>query len=416
MQVFTNILNQVNLLIKKSAEISRLKGEGFNIFSVLHIETQEVTTHNRLITELLNPSGSHNMGEVFLHLFYNQLIQSSLCNLSDEKKRVLENIRNSNATVVAEHWLGYKDLENIEGGSIDICIQTNKGQIRIENKINAGDQEMQIARYCSNHNEENNIIIYLTKDGNEPTEDSKLELSSGEDFFLLSHKEDTISWLQVCFEKAIDYPILRETLKQYIILLKKITNQHTTHEMNEELLDLITSNKENYQAAEEIASSFKKAQERTMAIILSEIKKKLSLKGTNSFDIGRSNRQDGAFITIKNIVIASVSYDVGLNLELENEYFFFCIVEENKKRSASINTKPIFDKVANYLSNTEYSITRTGNKCGWRLNSLFLLENEFSLNKYLQLGSEERNVYIDEIVHKITMVINESKLVDYNEE
>ncbi|MGV3762696.1 PD-(D/E)XK nuclease family protein [Parapedobacter sp.] len=50
-------------------EIERLKGEKFNVFSILRLETSENRTHSVFIAELLNPQGSHLKKKVFLDSF-----------------------------------------------------------------------------------------------------------------------------------------------------------------------------------------------------------------------------------------------------------------------------------------------------------------------------------------------------------
>lgn len=45
------------------------KGELFNTFSILKMETAENKTHSNFIAELLNPKGSHLKGSIFLERF-----------------------------------------------------------------------------------------------------------------------------------------------------------------------------------------------------------------------------------------------------------------------------------------------------------------------------------------------------------
>lgn len=415
MNTHKNILKQVSLLIKKSDEISRLKGEKFNIFSVLRNETEEVTTHNRLIAEFLNPKGSHGMGSVFLNLFYDTIYESETCNLTEDKKEVLRNIRNLEPTVKAEEWLGKVDLKKVEGGSVDVCIKTNGGQIRIENKINAGDQNMQIARYCSRHNQENNIVIYLTKYGKDASPESKQDQKEGVDYFLLSHYSDTINWLEKCYHKATEFPILRETIKQYIILMKKVTNQHTSQEMKEELLDLITNSKENYRAAQEISTSLQEAEKRVMDKLLDSISSELKSKGYHAIDSIRGVRKDGGFIKIISLSLKGVDYDIGINLELLNQYFFFCAVEVGKKRGASINNYSRFDKIANYLEDKVYSYRNNSKRVGYNLNGSFKLNIHFSIENYLNLKKVEQQKFTEEVFEKLAKTIEESEIETYLE-
>src|SRR5690606_24238253 len=53
---------------------------------------------------------------------------------------------------------------------------------------------------------------------------SKHDKISGEHFYNISYSKNILSWLQVCIKEASEQPILRESLRQYSILIKKLTN------------------------------------------------------------------------------------------------------------------------------------------------------------------------------------------------
>ncbi len=67
------LLKQVDTITKHHKEMMFLKGEHFNIFSILGMESAENKTHSAFIGELLNPKGSHFMGTIFLELFIDQV-------------------------------------------------------------------------------------------------------------------------------------------------------------------------------------------------------------------------------------------------------------------------------------------------------------------------------------------------------
>src|SRR5690606_17360350 len=120
----------------------------------------------------------------------------------------------------------------LSGGRIDVFIKDKNSEvIMIENKINAREQQNQLLRYknafpCGK-------LFYLTLDGKESdcekTKESQLK------YFTISYNSDIIYWLENCKKTAIDTPMLREVLSQYIYLLKKITNQNTNKEMSKEI-------------------------------------------------------------------------------------------------------------------------------------------------------------------------------------
>lgn len=235
---FQSLLDQVGTRIKHGEEIGREKGENFNIFKILNLETRENQTHSAFIREMLDPKGSHEMGGIFLNHFLSQI----RIKLSAEKTNVLSVIKSEQCHVKTEHSIGQNDLIEKTGGRFDIFIDYNKSyNIVIENKIYAADQQAQIARYCK-HKRDSSIVYYLTLEGTEPTPNSKGPFESGKDFFLLSYRSDIINWLELCMKEATDKPILRETIKQYIILLKKLTNQLTNQKMETEIKNLIRKN------------------------------------------------------------------------------------------------------------------------------------------------------------------------------
>ena len=64
-----NLLESSGRVAKHQEEIKRLRGENFNVFSILGMESRENETHSAFVGELLNPNGSHYFGNCFLKLF-----------------------------------------------------------------------------------------------------------------------------------------------------------------------------------------------------------------------------------------------------------------------------------------------------------------------------------------------------------
>ncbi len=228
-----NLLTAVKRVADHQAEIKRLKGENFNLFSILGMETAENKTHSAFLGELLNPKGSHGMGDVFLQLFLSTIGHK-------------EAFTTATAQVVLEKYIGMRDDKNKTGGRIDIYVSDSLGNIlSIENKIKADDQLAQIERYA-NHYNSRNTVYYLTLDGSEASVESRGELKDGEGYHCKSYRHHIIEWLSKCMQHAADRPILRESLKQYMILIQKLTGQLTEDKMATELHDLIAAN---YEAA-----------------------------------------------------------------------------------------------------------------------------------------------------------------------
>lgn len=201
-----------SLLDKLSKEVSRentkleekkSRGESFNIFSICGVNHYEVT-HSAIISEFLDPQGSHGQGLAFVKAFVESL------NLQDFDFSL-------NGVEVATEMV-------IRNGRIDIVISNNNKQaIIIENKIYATDQWEQLKRYdefAKTKYPNGYKILYLTLNGNDPNDDESRKV----EYITISYKHHIIDWLLQCKLLAIDKPLIRETLNQYIQHIKSLTN------------------------------------------------------------------------------------------------------------------------------------------------------------------------------------------------
>jgi len=246
----TNLLGQFRLLKDKYDAVAAATGERFNVFSVLDRERREVTTHSRLLAELLNPKGSHGRGAVFLRLFFEAL---------DVKETFHSDAQMVNFQVTAEAWGGH--------GSIDILIEGNEKCMVIENKIGADDQERQLGRYYDyavkkvGGNESVSgriVVVYLTLDGRAPS-DGTLGTNSDKQKFKLDTKDvlcvsyctHIVKWLDSCIKETARIPRIRETLVQYQSLVKKLTGQ-TMHRDFIMDTNALFSSSENYRLIPEL--------------------------------------------------------------------------------------------------------------------------------------------------------------------
>lgn len=249
LQDIKSLLKEVEKIQKHQQEIEKIKGETFNIFSILGVETKENKTHSNFIAELLNPKGSHYMGKVFLDEFLKEINYTG-------------KLDSNTAEVFTEFYIGPVKYDS--GGRIDIFIKDKAGNcISVENKIHAGDQENQLIRY-SNHQKPKNTLYYLTLFGAEASEHSteikeeggnKTKLEEGKDYFAIGYNKEVLNWLKACHQIAVDIPQLRDSIKQYILLIKKLTNQMTDPNNTIELKKAIF---EKAEAAKYIADNFER--------------------------------------------------------------------------------------------------------------------------------------------------------------
>jgi hypothetical protein len=217
------LIDTVKILNDKYEQIEKISGEKFNIFSILDRERNEVGTHSRFIFGVLDPKGEHGYGDLFVRLFL-----ENLPNISDYGE--VKNIH-------AEYRI--KDDRRI-----DFVIETEKFLIGIEMKIDAGDQLDQLSDYhnalISKNGNREVRLYYLTLFGDDASSKSKGKLEEGQDYHLISFKDEIYRWIEKCIEKSATKPNVREALIQYRNLIKKLTNK-ISNNMEKEMRDLIKS-------------------------------------------------------------------------------------------------------------------------------------------------------------------------------
>lgn len=209
------------------------KGDFFNIFSILRAETDEVKTHSAFLAELLNPNGTHGQRDLFLKNFLKKIAPN-------------EDLITENAEVNIEYSIGPISEDYKSGGRLDILIRLPKSNyiILIENKIDAGDQPYQLLRY-NKYAKETKCkykLLYLTKDGHDPSETSTGKIEDEPFWKCISYFQDIKNWLKFCLENIANASPVVETIRQYIGLIDKITNQTMEIEMSKKLTKLMIEN------------------------------------------------------------------------------------------------------------------------------------------------------------------------------
>jgi len=253
-----NLLLNVAIIQKKYDDLAKITGGNFNVFSVLKMDSKEVRMHSAFIGELLNPNGSHGLNDIPLEIFINLFTEKF--NTKDGINKFKVDSKSVN-TIVEKH-IGATNDDKTEGGRIDIIIEDKlKNAIIIENKIYAREQENQLIRY-NNHLKEA-PILYLTLFGDPPT--SQGDLIENLHYFNISYKVDIKKWLEICLKEAVELPMLREVIKQYLYLIKKLTNQTTNEDMSAEIRNLI--NEENVELIVQINNEYRS--------IVNEIREKI---------------------------------------------------------------------------------------------------------------------------------------------
>lgn len=238
MENLQKFLDEVKLIWKKSevekAEAHK-RGEHFNIFNILNLTSDETRTHSAFIAELLDPNGSHGLGDQFLRSFVNTIDCLKSWNFDTQSAKVHKELS-----------IGGKNEDCSEGGRIDIVVESNGKAIIIENKIYAGDQEKQLVRYYNygTKNYSNGIrLLYLTLNGDDASEYSHEKLVVNEDYYAIAYNHEISDWLQRCIEFSARHPLVRETLIQYQNLINQLTMNNMDKNSQEELLKLMSDPK-----------------------------------------------------------------------------------------------------------------------------------------------------------------------------
>jgi len=236
MEKIRNVLNQVAIINKKNTEILDATGGRFNMFRVCGVNHYE-NTHSAIIAELLNPNGTHGLKSKLLECFIETIGEYF----------TIEKFNSDKSRVHTEH--------STEEGRIDILIEDNQNKsIIIENKIYANDQPEQLIRYdryAKKTYKNGSQILYLTLLGDHASEQSSSNIS----YLSISYKENIINWLEKCVAIASRFPIVRETIIQYINHLKQLTNQDMDIKNKEEITEVL-SKIENLRAARAIYQNY----------------------------------------------------------------------------------------------------------------------------------------------------------------
>lgn len=239
-------------------ELRRLRGENFNAFQVLGLDYSE-DAHSRFIAELLDPRGSHGQRRTFLDLFLSQVGRADRLNVR-------------NATVKREKSFGrvVMDGASSKGGRVDIFITDGSRHISIENKIGTDEGDEQVTRYCK---APGNFVLFLTVDG-KPARRKGLP-----NYSPISYPEHILPWLEACQRHASHSPVLRETIKHYIISVRRMTGSFNMHQSDKQIGDAI---RQHPAAAIAIRDTLPAVLSEELAALVEEVEKRMQEEGEGS--------------------------------------------------------------------------------------------------------------------------------------
>lgn len=234
------------------------KENRYNIFSVLGIQEKEVLTC-RMIADLLNPRGQHNMGSAFLNLFVRDVLH-----MDKVDAKILDR-----AVVTAEYTI---DAER----RIDIVIEIGEIFIPIEVKIFAGEQKSQCYDYYkfARSKDKEAKVIYLTRFGYMPSGYS-MDGEDGsvpeEDMVCISFRDDITCWLKQC--STISSPEISDIIAQFACSIEKITD--CAEEVIDKVSDELIKSPETLRAGIQIADAINEAKSRILYAVLAEFENQM---------------------------------------------------------------------------------------------------------------------------------------------
>ena len=298
---------KIGTLRKANELFSDRLAPNFNIFDYLRTDEMGLS---RCIASLLNPTGTHGQGRLFLDNFLMRIEKDTLLNKSD----------NYWTDVVAEGC--QVSLEKQANGQrrIDVYLRFKNGEIiGIENKPWAWDQKEQLKDYAQFIKKEANgkkwLLIYLSN--NDPSnseysieKDQREALEESGNFAWLDYAE-LIEWLEFCTQnsKALVVRIFVEELAKFIRM--KINGALDMTEENE-IKSIILKSKESLESAFHISKAIKAAKKELLEKLRIDLNESLTTNGF-VFDWDKSMTSDWK---------SYAGFDVKLHIE-QNFYLRF---------------------------------------------------------------------------------------------
>jgi len=185
---------------------NRTQARDFNIFNILGVAHDEVNTHSAFLADLLNPSGRHAQGYLFIESFLLMCAEK------------YENCPLPNGDVTDGNWFVEKEKITMFG-NLDLVIfsRSLRYLLVIENKVYAPEQPRQLKRYADwmktqRHLFTDLMLIYLTPSG------MKSSTHDGNRYFRLSYAEDIVTWLADSLPN-IEAPGVKEIVQQYLEII-----------------------------------------------------------------------------------------------------------------------------------------------------------------------------------------------------
>jgi len=374
------LIEKLKILHMKYEKLNESDSDKFNIFSILLKSSDEVNLHSKFIYELLNSNGSHQQNDIFLNLFIQEI-----------------NSKNSEKITI-EPLTAYREKNNI-----DILLKSENQAIIIENKIYTEDHSNQLSKYLTliekeGYSKERISLIYLTLFNEEPNEKKVKDIVVN-----ITYETNIKNWIELCIKEVATIPTLRETLVQYLMLIKKLTNQSQNKGYIMEIKDLLLED-DNLKLALDMQNAIKEAKIELQLNFWKTLLDDLKTKGYD-FKFYDSNSSTNLKQAIKkyynkqkNIRYYGIKYSIDKHL--------YVYVEINHNIYFGFSTFDKYDII-------DFKIDELGITWNDKGKSYYLYPRkrlnfeEFNNDNILNLVNEEtRKVDIDTIANEIVDLIN----------
>lgn len=175
----------------------------FNLFDVLKLARAEIR-HSNVLAWLLDANENHGIGDKFIEGFVRQIIE----NASDSKYDVF-----SLLLMDFHSFTVYREWKNID---ILLVSEKEKKLIAIENKVGSQEHSNQLNRYREilekTYSEYQRILIYLTTDGEEPSDKENWKVST---------YSDVVEILETVCERMELNPDIELMVRNYMEIIRR---------------------------------------------------------------------------------------------------------------------------------------------------------------------------------------------------
>lgn len=263
--MFETILQDVYSIIDFH-EKQDIKKKKYNIFKVLEMTDREVMMC-RVLTDFLNPQGAHGKGNKYLRIFLRDILK-----------------REDYDEICADAHV-YKEYVIAKDRRIDIVIEAANAFIPIEVKIHAGDQKAQCYDYYdyAQRKDIHSKVIYLTKSGKMPSEDSLSCEDKSEGMKVvpeggiqcISFADDICRFMKLIIDSEQD-TVIREIACEYLDAINSFI-MFSDEELKMDIVEELCKNEQNFKSMLLIEQVTRQAKTRLLMDLMKEMEGEFDL-------------------------------------------------------------------------------------------------------------------------------------------